>query len=81
MKKVLIIAIFIVTSISLMSMILKNSDDLANPSQDKCLKVQYNCDGKVFTEIITGKTYEENKKKAQNKYPNCKMTIINQSCK
>ena len=49
--------------------------------EEKCVKVQYNCDGKVFTEIVSGTTYEDAKKKAQNKYPNCKMQILNQSCK
>jgi hypothetical protein len=48
--------------------------------EEKCVKVQYNCDGKVFTEIVSGSTYEDAKKKAQNKYPTCKMHIINQSC-
>jgi hypothetical protein len=81
MKKFLIIGSLTLLCTTLMSLFVNKNDDKLKLTEEKCLKVQYNCDGKVFTEIIKGETYEDNKKKAQSKYPNCKMTIINQSCK
>jgi len=78
-KKIIILSSVLVT-VTAMSLTI-NRPFKHNVLEEKCVKVQYNCDGKVFTEIVSGTTYEDAKKKAQNKYPNCKMHIINQSCK
>lgn len=80
MNKKIIILSSVLIAVTAMSLTIKRSFK-SNVLEEKCVKVQYNCDGKVFTEIVSGNTYEDAKKKAQNKYPNCKMHIINQSCK
>jgi hypothetical protein len=79
MKTKIFIVCSVIVALTAMSLTLNKT---TNPSnlEEKCVKVQYNCDGKVFTEIVSGTTYEDAKKKAQNKYPTCKMHIINQSC-
>jgi hypothetical protein len=80
MKSKIFIVLSVIVALTVMSLTLNKT---ANTSsiEEKCVKVQYNCDGKVFTEIVSGTTYEDAKKKAQNKYPHCKMHILNQSCK
>lgn len=78
-KKILILSSVLIALVAMSFTIGKISNE--SKLEEKCVKVQYNCDGKVFTEIVSGTTYEDAKKKAQNKYPNCKMQILNQSCK
>jgi hypothetical protein len=78
-KKKIILSSVLIALVAMSFTIGKISNE--SKLEEKCVKVQYNCDGKVFTEIVSGTTYEDAKKKAQNKYPTCKMHIINQSCK